>query len=84
MSPHTAELMAWHSEQRVKDGVLRHPADSPAWAKLDNTYPNFGLETRNVHLGLASDGFNPFGMMSLPHSTWPVVLSVYIFLHGYV
>ncbi|XP_061999523.1 uncharacterized protein LOC133716896 [Rosa rugosa] len=77
MSRHTAESMAWHSDKRPKDGQLRHPADSPAWAKLDDKYPNFGHEYRNVRLGLASDGFNPFGIMSSSHSTWPVVLSVY-------
>ncbi|XP_071739703.1 uncharacterized protein [Rutidosis leptorrhynchoides] len=34
-------------------------------------------EPRNVRLGLASDGFNPFGNMSVSHSTWPVVLISY-------
>lgn len=77
MSRHTAESMVWHAEHRPKDEVLRHPADSPAWSKLDNTYPEFGSEARNVRLGLASDGFNPFGTMSLSHSTWPVIMSVY-------
>ncbi|CAN6720562.1 unnamed protein product [Malus baccata var. baccata] len=30
-----------------------------------------------IKLGLASDGFNPFGKMRHDHSTWHVVLSVY-------
>lgn len=77
MSRYTAQNMVWHSEERPEDEVLRHPADSPAWKHLDTLYPNFGSEARNVRLGLASDGFNPFGMMSLSHSTWPVVMSVY-------
>ncbi|XP_061993969.1 uncharacterized protein LOC133711883 [Rosa rugosa] len=77
MSRHTADSMSWHSKLRTKDWVLRHPADSPAWAKLDEKYPEFGSECRNVRLGLASDGFNPFGMMSSSYSTWPVVMSVY-------
>ncbi|CAN6581586.1 unnamed protein product [Malus baccata var. baccata] len=51
--------------------------DSPAWKHLDNIYPDFASEIRNVRLGLASDGFNPFGKMRNDHSTWPVVLSVY-------
>nr|XP_028950696.1 uncharacterized protein LOC103420381 [Malus domestica] len=51
--------------------------DSPAWKHLDNLYPDFASEIRNVRLGLASDGFNPFGKMRNDHSTWPVVLSVY-------
>nr|XP_028960059.1 uncharacterized protein LOC114825491 [Malus domestica] len=64
MSRYTAESMIWHSEIRTDDGVLRHPADSPAWKHLDNTYPDFASECRNVRLGLASDGFNPFGKKS--------------------
>ncbi|XP_061999903.1 uncharacterized protein LOC133717210 [Rosa rugosa] len=77
MSRHTSEFMVWHSEKRPRDGVLRHPADSLAWKELDKIDNNFGSDGRNVRLGLASDGFNPFGMMSLSHSTWPVIVTVY-------
>ena len=44
---------------------------------MDGLYPDFAADSRNVCLGLASDGFNPFGNMSLSHSTWPVVLIPY-------
>ncbi|KAK3222454.1 hypothetical protein Dsin_009479 [Dipteronia sinensis] len=37
-------------------------------------YPGY---PRNVRLGLASDGFNPFGTMSISHNTWSVVLMIY-------
>ncbi|XXG46959.1 hypothetical protein AAC387_Pa02g1683 [Persea americana] len=77
MSDRTASLMRWHAEGRTNDGVLRHPADSKAWQSLDDQYPNFAAEPRNVRFGLASDGFNPFGTMSIAHSTWPVVLMPY-------
>ncbi|XP_050369177.1 uncharacterized protein LOC126787315 [Argentina anserina] len=79
MSRHTAQNMVWHSEERTDDDILRHPADSPAWKHLDKMYPSVATEPRNVRLGLASDGFNPFGTMSLSHSTWPIVISVYNF-----
>ncbi|XP_077252318.1 uncharacterized protein LOC143891659 [Tasmannia lanceolata] len=57
--------------------MLRHPADSSAWRTLDCKYPEFSSDPRNVRLGLASDGFNPFRTMSIAHSTWPVVLFPY-------
>ncbi|KAK3185079.1 hypothetical protein Dsin_032365 [Dipteronia sinensis] len=38
-------------------------------------------DTHNVRLGLASDGFNPFGTMSISHSTWLVVLMIYNLPH---
>lgn len=47
---------------------LGTPLDSPAWLHLDNSYPDFARECHNVHLGLASDGFNPFGSMTNGHS----------------
>ncbi|XP_068339217.1 uncharacterized protein [Pyrus communis] len=77
MSKHMAEHMRWHATECPKDEFMRHPSDSPAWKHLDNLYPDFASEIRNVRLGLASDGFNPFGKIRNDHSTWPVVLSVY-------
>ncbi|XP_062021059.1 uncharacterized protein LOC133737546 [Rosa rugosa] len=77
MSRCTSNHMTWHATDRPIDGRMRHPADSPAWKELDRLYPSFAQEVRNVRLGLASDGFNPFGNMSSAHSIWPVVLTVY-------
>ncbi|GLT55491.1 hypothetical protein SLA2020_286080 [Shorea laevis] len=76
-SQHTASHMKWHAHARTKDGVLRHPADGEAWKSFDARHPDFASDPRNVRLGLASDGFNPFGNMSSSHSTWPVMLVPY-------
>ena len=46
---------------------------------MDKRYPEFAVDSRNIRLGLASDGFNPFRTMSTTHSTWPVVLIPYNF-----
>ncbi|KAF7139861.1 hypothetical protein RHSIM_Rhsim06G0085100 [Rhododendron simsii] len=77
MSSKIASFMKWHDEGRTKDGCMRHPADSPAWQTFDFKHKEFAKDSRNVRLGLASDGFNPFGMMSNVHSTWPVILMPY-------
>ncbi|XP_004513620.1 uncharacterized protein [Cicer arietinum] len=69
--------MRWHHESRLNDGSLRHLADSLAWKNFDARYPTFLLDPRNVRLGVASDGFNPFKTMSITHSTWPVILIPY-------
>ncbi|KAL4557971.1 hypothetical protein LXL04_036167 [Taraxacum kok-saghyz] len=69
-----AKLLCWHSEERVIDGKLRHVADSPQWRNIDNKYPEFGNEMRNIRFGLSSDGINPFGNMSSRHSTYFYVL----------
>ncbi|CAH9103451.1 unnamed protein product [Cuscuta europaea] len=77
MSSKTALNMRWHQDERVDDGVMRHPADSKAWKSFDERYPSFASESRNVRLGLASDGFSPFRNGHITHSTWPVVLIPY-------
>ncbi|XP_063946024.1 uncharacterized protein LOC108212368 [Daucus carota subsp. sativus] len=60
-----------------KDGKLRHPADSKTWKDVDQKWPEFASETRNLRLALSSDGFNPFHGNRTDHSTWPVLLSIY-------
>ncbi|XP_020272145.1 uncharacterized protein LOC109847320 [Asparagus officinalis] len=77
MTKDTAKNMRWHKEGRVVDGKLRHPADADAWEHVDQSFPWFSTECRNVRLGLSSDGFNPFGIMSSGWSTWPIVLIPY-------
>ncbi|XP_021985970.1 uncharacterized protein LOC110882197 [Helianthus annuus] len=77
MCSEIAKHMTWHDEGRPKDGNLRHPADGQSWKDFDSLHPHFAKETRNVRLGLSSDGLNPFGTMSIAHSTWPVVLVNY-------
>nr|XP_027067486.1 uncharacterized protein LOC113693107 [Coffea arabica] len=69
--------MRWHAEGRTKDGNMRHPADSLSWQTFDFHHLEFSQDSRNVRLGLASDGFNPFKNMSSTHSTWPVILMPY-------
>ncbi|WMV59447.1 hypothetical protein MTR67_052832 [Solanum verrucosum] len=77
MTKGTAKEMRWHKDNRVDDGVLRHPADSLAWKSFDEKHPNFASDPRSVRLGLASDGFNPFGSMSNSYSMWLVILIPY-------
>ncbi|XP_042405093.1 uncharacterized protein LOC121995413 [Zingiber officinale] len=77
MSSQTSKNMQWHSKKRVSDGILRHPADSPTWKAFDERHAEFGVDPRNVRLGLTTDGFNPFKNQSMSYSTWPVVLMPY-------
>ncbi|KAM3289638.1 hypothetical protein P3S67_017927 [Capsicum chacoense] len=76
----TADSLRWHDEERSKDGKLRHLADGQAWKHFDSLYPDFALDSRNLRLGLSTNGFNPFRSMSISYSTWPVMMKVYNFL----
>nr|GFA57703.1 hypothetical protein [Tanacetum cinerariifolium] len=70
--------MRWHKEKRVRDdNIARHPADTEAWKHLDKINPPFARDPRNICLGLATDGFNPFGNLSSSYSIWPVFIVPY-------
>ncbi|BBH05416.1 hypothetical protein Prudu_016788, partial [Prunus dulcis] len=72
MSTHTAKDMRLHKEKRVDDDVIRHPADGEAWKEFDRTFPELAADPRNIRLGLATDGFNSYGVLNKHHSTWPI------------
>ena len=76
-NPKEAKLLRWHSEERKKDGMIRHLADSAQWRNIDRSFAEFGAEPRNIRFGLSTDGMNPFSSMSSRHSTWPVTLCIY-------
>ncbi|CAA7041321.1 unnamed protein product [Microthlaspi erraticum] len=44
---------------------------------MDDKYPAFAAEPRNMRLGLSTDGFNPFSMKNTRYSSWPVLLVNY-------
>jgi hypothetical protein len=64
--------MAWHSANKSNDGLICLVCDSKAWKHIDMTWPNFVLDPRNIRLGLALDGVNPYVHLSTNHSTWPI------------
>ena len=72
-----AELMEWHVSGKSEDKVMKSVVDSKAWDHVNNKWPWFSKEERNVRLGFALDGVNPFWNQSLSHSTWPVVMFNY-------
>jgi hypothetical protein len=77
MSLRTAEHMTWHQSHHAADGVMVHPSDSEAWKHFNSVNPHFSAESRNVRLGLYTDGFNPFGSFAASYSCWQVILTVY-------
>jgi hypothetical protein len=73
----TSSLMRWHKEGLIHDGKMRHPVDSKAWQHVNEKYKKFDEDAHNVRLGLASDGFNLFGVLNVNYSCWPVILIPY-------
>jgi len=79
-SKRIVEEVQWHKLKRKPvENELNHPADGKAWKDFDRKYGWFAEDARNIRLGLATDGFNPFGKMSSSYSMWPVFLILYNF-----
>ena len=77
-SPAIAELLMWHKNNRSMDGKIRHPADSLAWAHIDDHIdPSFRMDGRNMWLAVAGDGFAPFSDKISQWSTWPFYVVIY-------
>jgi len=72
-----AKDLTWHANGTNCDGMIRYPADSSQWKKIDRLYPDFGKEARNLRLGIATNEMNPYGSLSTQHSLWPVLLVIY-------
>jgi len=77
MPSRTVEHMTWHQSHHAVDGVMVHPSNGEAWKHFNSVHPHFSAESRNVHLGLCTNGFNPFGSFAAPYSCWPVILMIY-------
>ncbi|KAL9667674.1 hypothetical protein QQ045_002038 [Rhodiola kirilowii] len=73
----TASNMTWHALNNRDRTVMVHPSDGESWKHFDMCYPEFADESRNVRLGLCSDGFSPGNMSSKPYSCWSVMLTPY-------
>nr|GFA90709.1 hypothetical protein [Tanacetum cinerariifolium] len=74
-SSHTAKEMTWHATRKCTEpGKMQHLVDGRAWKDFDTKYLDFAVEPRNVRLGLAADGFNPFGKLSQSYNMWPKIL----------
>jgi hypothetical protein len=73
-----SEEAQWHLLKRQpSEKELRHLADGEAWKDFDKEFPDFAEDARNIRLGLATDGFNPFSEKNTKYSMWPVFVVPY-------
>jgi len=61
---------------------MMHLSNGEAWKHFNSMHPLFSGKSRNVHLGLCTDGFNQFGSFAAPYSYWPVILTFYNLIPG--
>ena len=59
-----------------------HPSDGEAWTRFDMIHHEKALEARNVRVALATDGFNPYGMVAASYTCWPMFVIPLNLPHG--
>jgi len=64
--------LTWQAYGRNCNGMLCLPVDSSQWKKINCLFSDFGKETRNLRLGLATNRMDPFDDLSTEHSSWPI------------
>jgi hypothetical protein len=73
LSKKTARHIRWNKEGVCENSqVMVHLSDSEAWKALDDFDADFAKDTRNVHIGLATDGFLPYNTSAVSYSCWLV------------
>ena len=75
--PELARHLRWHRTNHSADRKMRLVVDSEQWGFIENNFPVFSREDRNIRMGLALDGVNPHSHQSSKHSVWPVMLVLY-------
>ena len=76
-SPEIANDLKWHAQERGNDGKLRHPVDSPTWQLVNQMWPQFASDSRNLRLAISADGINPHSSMTSRYSCWPIITITY-------
>lgn len=72
-----AKDLRWHFNNKSNDEKMRHPVDYVIWDLVNDKWESFAADPQNLRLGLSTDGFNPFSMLSSKYSCWPVMLVTY-------
>ena len=77
-TPLQASYMTWHAQHASGDGIMGGAVDSHQWKYVNwRCNEEFASEHRNLRLGLATDGVNPFSIKRSTWSTWPVLIMNY-------
>jgi hypothetical protein len=73
MTKESAKQMTWHKNgKRYNPDNMVLASDGEAWKHFDAIHHEKVEQARNVHVALATDGFNPYGMSAAPYTCWPV------------
>jgi hypothetical protein len=80
LSKKTTKKIKWHKEGKhdsEDSDIMSLLTNGEAWQALDCFDPEFARDPRGVHLGLSTDGFDPYNTNSSTYSYWLVFIMPY-------
>jgi hypothetical protein len=76
MTEESAKQLTWHKDGKWYNlGKMVHPSDAEAWTYFNDKHRDKAAEARNVRVALATDEFNPYGMIAAPYTCWPIFVN---------
>ena len=70
------QFMDYHAKNRSQYDVIRMPADGFAFRDMEEKWPHFKEEPRNLRIYLAANGVNPFAQMKSIYTVWPIFVII--------
>ena len=64
--------MDYHDRNISQYYVIQMPANGSAFRDMEEKWPHFKEEPRNLRISLATDGVNPFVEMRSVYMVWPI------------
>ena len=64
--------MDCHARNRSQDDVIRIPTYGFDFRDMEEKWPHFKEEPRNLRISLAAYGVNPFAQMISIYTVWPI------------
>jgi hypothetical protein len=72
----SAKQMRWHKNgKQYNPDKMVHASDGEGWTHFDAIHHEKVEEAHNVCVALATDGFNPYGMITAPYTVGSCSLS---------
>ena len=64
--------MDFHAWNRSQDDIIQMPTYGSAFRYMEEKWPHFKEEPRNLRISLAAYGVNPFSQMKSIYTVWPI------------
>ena len=64
--------MDYHARDRSQDDIIRMPTDGYAFRDMEEKWPHFKEEPRNLRISLAANGVNLFAQIKSIYTVWHI------------